>query len=362
MKSCGRWLGALGFLVAACAPAPGPTPRRATLQGLVDKVFVPMLEAFELRSQELSDQATALCRSPDESALRRTHEAWHAARAAAKRLEVLSFGPHTLPPYRLSGQFDFWPLRPDSVEEVLLGDQPLSGNAGRRLGAAAKGLPAIEYLLFAPGVGAATFEPGSRRCQYLLALGAELERVASELLAVFRDEYAPELLLQPGTERYAHIAESFSEVVNSLVSTTDIVRLEKLGRPYGLKNAGQVQPDKLESRYAPRSIDDAIDTLAGIEAVYYGRFEGHRTDGISGMLQRGIGPQVGPQDAHFERNLSAALASLRAIDGPLEDALTQDRAGVQAALDALRELQIFLQVDLTQALSVTVTFGGSDGD
>ena len=169
-------------------------------------------------------------------------------------------------------------------------------------------------------------------------------------------------MLQPGTELYAHIAESFSEVVNSLVSTTDIVRLEKLGRPYGLKNAGQVQPDKLESRYAPRSIDDAIDTLAGIEAVYYGRFEGHRTDGISGMLQRGIGPQVGPQDAHFERNLSAALASLRAIDGPLEDALTQDRAGVQAALDALRELQIFLQVDLTQALSVTVTFGGSDGD
>ena len=43
-------------------------------------------------------------------------------------------------------------------------------------------------------------------------------------------------------------------------------------------------------------------------------------------------------------------------------AVVDDRASVQAALDALDALQVFLQTQLNQALAVTVTFGGNDGD
>ena len=101
-----------------------------------------------------------------------------------------------------------------------------------------------------------------------------------------------------------------------------------------------------------------ISALRGVENVFAGRYEGRQLNGIGALLrERGR-----PMDRQLAVKLDAARAALRAIPEPLDRAVTEDRARVQAAIDAVDELLIFLQVDLNQALAVTATFGAGDGD
>ncbi|MDH5675035.1 MAG: imelysin family protein [Myxococcales bacterium] len=353
------WLVCLPLLLlCACDSEPAQSPRRVALEGIFESVVKPMLADLSERTQALSERVITLCQSPDAEALQEARDAWHRHRRTLKQLEVLSFGPHTLTPWRLSGQLDFWPARAEDIEAVLQGDQALMGDAGLPLGASTKGSPALEYLLFGPDTAPEDFAAEGRRCEYLRAIAADLADKASALEHAWNDDFFDIMRVAPGSEEYASIGESLGEVVNNLVFTVEVVREEKLGRPFGQKNGGEPQPDKLESPYAPRSIDDAIDTLAGVEAIYYGRYGDRKSGGISALLR----DQGEPKDVIFDHHMKTTLEALRAIDGPLEQALTDDRPGVQASLDALLDLIVFLQVDLAQSLAVTVTFGGSDGD
>jgi predicted lipoprotein len=345
------------LLFVGCDGQAEVSPRRRTLLSLTDHVFVPMLEDFTARADELACSAQALCEAPDAERLAATRAAWHAARAGFKRTEVMAFGPHTLAPWRLAPQLDFWPVRPDSVEQVLASDVELA-TAERldQVGAAARGLPAIEYLLFDEAALSALAD--DRRCQYVAALGRDLGSRARELRRVFVEDYAPELLLQSDDGRYASINEAFGEVVNSLAFAVEVVRDEKLGRPLGLRSGGEPQPDAVESPFAARSLQDALDALDGVTIVFTGRYGDRAAEGV-GQLLRERGESL---DGTFELHMQGARSALEAIDVPLREAVVDRRPRVQAAIDALRELLIFLQVDLTQALSVTVTFGGADGD
>jgi len=60
--------------------------------------------------------------------------------------------------------------------------------------------------------------------------------------------------------------------------------------------------------------------------------------------------------------LLAAQGRLEEIGEPLEETLLNEPEIVARAQDALRTLQIVLQVDLAQALSVTIAFNDNDGD
>jgi len=125
----------------------------------------------------------------------------------------------------------------------------------------------------------------------------------------------------------------------------------------GSSRAGAL-PDLVESRFAHRSAADALDALTGLEHVWTGQYGQGRALGL-GQLLRERGSDI---DARFAQRFSACRSALGAISAPLDEAILYDRERVQDALDALDALLVFLQVDVTQALAVTVTFGGGDGD
>jgi predicted lipoprotein len=359
-----RWLACAlaSMALAACAGSgSGKSQRREALDSLTANVFLPMLADFEQASAELSREADAFCADPDDAGRARVREAWDAARASWEQAEVLSFGPQTLSPWRLSSQLDFWPARPDSVEELLAGDMDLSSpDALEHVGAATKGLPVLEYVLYGDGtsadaLGGAT--PEERRCQYLRALGVDLHARASDLLEVWETEFAADLTLEEGPGRYESVNQAFGEVVNNLAFTVEVARDEKLGRPLG-SSAREPKPEAVASRFSDRSIDDLRDNLRGIEAVFTGAYGEQRGPGVSALL----GDREQVEQAVFDTHLQLAYDALDGIQLPLREAVVDERSHVTAAMDALRELLIYLQVDLTQSLTVTVTFGGADGD
>ena len=63
-------------------------------------------------------------------------------------------------------------------------------------------------------------------------------------------------------------------------------------------------------------------------------------------------------DAQFQKTVDA----IRAIDSPLERAVTTNPQLISRAWDACRALEILLKTEVASTLGVTLTFKSKDGD
>ncbi|HEY6728391.1 MAG TPA: imelysin family protein, partial [Polyangiaceae bacterium] len=184
---------ASGLGAVACGPEPVPDRRRELLRSWTSDFLLAHYVEFGMKLKELRTASLALEDAPDEDALERAQSAWRAARRPWKETEVFNFGPVVDEPLRYGAKIDFWPARPAAVETVLAGPDALDPKA---LGAAAKGLPAVEYLLFAPGAGEA-FRENHRRYEYLAVLIEDLitqSRALADAWDPLRGNYQSELV------------------------------------------------------------------------------------------------------------------------------------------------------------------------
>jgi predicted lipoprotein len=333
--------------------------RRVLLEGLGEQVFLPRYVEFEERAHDLEREANALCESASDETLGVARDVWWQARAPWKRNETVAFGPYN-PPDSFGAAIDFWPCRTTSVETVLAGTDPIDASL---LGAAAKGLPVMEYLLFDPDVDVvAESVSGSRRCEYVAAVGGGLAADATAMREAWDPavgDFLGELVeAGRGSETYDSIEMALGEVVNRLVYDIEAARGGKLGAPLGNRTAGVPQPESAESRFSGRSIEDVRDSLRGVEEVCFGA-DVEKAQSLVRYLD-GIGrDDLGPA---LREAFDASYAALDQIPEPLTDAVLTDPASVQAAADALDEVQRLIGADVINAMGLALTFTDADGD
>jgi predicted lipoprotein len=351
-------------LVLALAGCSQPTAtkedtRRVLLKGLGEQVFLPRYVEFEERAADLETRAGELCDDPSEETLGGARDAWWASRAPWKRNETVAFGPYA-PPDSFGAAIDFWPCRAASVDAVLAGADPIDPSL---LGAAAKGLPALEYLLYDPALDlVAESAPGSRRCEYLAALGSGLSHDATAIREAWDPSAGDFLgeLVEAGrdSKTYDSIEMALGEVVNRLVYDLEAARGEKLGGPLGSTAGGVPQPDLAESRFSGRSLEDVRDSLRGVEEVCFGA----DMEGAASLVRylEGIGrDDLGPE---LREAFDASYAALDAIPDPLTTAVVDSPELVQAAADAIGVVQRVIQTDVINAMGLMLTFTDADGD
>jgi predicted lipoprotein len=291
---------------------------------------------------------------PSEPRLQSAQQAWLTARGPWKRTELFKFGPVEEPP-RFGPKIDFWPARPAEVDAVLNETSPL---VPEDLGAAAKGLPALEYLLFADGA-IEGFQQDERRREYTRVLAANLIVQARGLTNAWdprEGNYLAQLVDAGGeSEMYDTLSMALSEVVNRMAFTVENIRADKLGA--GIAPDGTPQPDKLESYISGRSVRDIEDNLRGIELLYFG----DRKAGILALddYLKHRGYQLG---GRMKAALGQVLSALEQVDTPLSEAIVEAQDDVAAAIDELGKLQRLIQVDVIGALSLSVRFNDNDGD
>jgi len=347
--------------VVACGPEAIPDKRRTLLSAWGETLLETYAE-FEAACVELDVRARAFCDNPGQASLDAAREAWWSVRAPWKRTEIFAFGPYADEPIRLGPKLDFWPSRPDSVQQVLDGANPITAESAANLGAPARGMPAIEILLWAVGDGTLTaFQSSPRRCEYLVALTSDLIARARDLRLAWDPENGNFLseLTHAGEQgrRFASLHLALGEVVNRLGYTVENIRTEKLGRPAGTANGGSPQPDKVESPFSGRSLEDIRDNLRGVEQLYFGA-PGRGRPGLEQYLN-----ERGRSFASLMRSkLELCHAALNAIGEPLAVAVVSQPDAVRAALERLAELQRAIQVDVIGALSLSIGFNDNDGD
>jgi len=363
---------AVGALVAAAAPScseetdGGEVDRREMLREIGENVVVPTYRDFEARAGELADAAVAFCDAPSADRLGAAQRAWWEAHGVLRRGSAFAFGPHSDAPLRVGPKVDFWPVREDDVEEVLAGTGAIDPEA---LGASRKGLPVVEYLLYdAEGGDTAVMtafddpDGGARRCDYLTVLTADVVEQARTLADAWdpaHGDYLSELVdAGRDSESFDSLHAAVSEVVNRMLFAVENVIVLKLGKPDGDPTGGEPMPDLVESRYSDRSLEDMLDDLGSVHAVYTGSYGDVDGMGVDEYL-RARSPRL---DAAVLDHIELATRSISEIPEPLRTAVVEDRAAVQRAKSNARALHFLLGVDVANAMAVTVTFNDTDGD
>jgi predicted lipoprotein len=344
-----------------CASEGAGDTRRELLESWSTGLIVPLYAQFEERSQALASSVDGLCSAPTDVSLEAARSAWFEAREPLKRAEVFAFGPYSRPEFRIGPKIDSWPARPDVVEEWIAGTEPVDPATLATLGIWHKGLPVVEYFLFSPEASSMPQLAEQRRCEYLRSAASELVSRAREIHLAWAPEggnFAGQLSGAGRTSTaWRTLRDAFSEVVNRMGFTLENVRRDKLGRPLGEMTGGTPDPNVAESRFSGRSLRDIQDNLAGIEVLYFGD-PSISLPGLSSYVsERGQN-----FDDRFRSGVSAARAALDAVDMPLTDAVTAEPDRVRDASARLGELQSLIQVELINALGLSLNFNDSDGD
>lgn len=318
--------------------------RESVLGEFAINVAAPAYTDLAARCGGLSEVAAILRGRPDDESIRIARERWMDAAASAQRISCFKIGPVADGGY--SPSFYFCPIRPASIERVLSAKEPLSEARVEELGAAAKGLCAIEYLLFSPSPEAAAHKlngaDGEKRREYLRLLAAELARKSAQLA---KDWKAP--VSQSATHFIEGRQESLNLLVNQLAWSLENLNEKKL-RPI-------IAPEEGESSSgeAPGVGARMLARMQGVQRVY----QGGEGAGLDDLLR-----QVNPSAAQrVDEGLKKALSALALVDEPLKpgESLAEK---ARAAYEASRAVEVLIKVDVTSALGVTLTFSPIDGD
>ena len=281
-------------------------------------------EAFAQASARLPPAIQALCEAPEANgaaALGRAREHWLATLASWERFSAVAIGP--LLTRRSQRQIDFRPTRPRLIEKAVR-TAPADAVALERIGTPAKGLPALEWLLWVKPARAA-----SPACGYARLLAEEIEREAAALAA------AP-LALEPG------------ELLNQWIGGLERLRWSNMELParVALSGGGQTAPD------FPRRASGAS---AASWAAQWASLRDWATVGggslESALRQRGQGETA---DA-LARAVAAADTALRGLGG-------DETPRLLAAATVLAELKRLAENAVAPALGVSIGFSDSDGD
>ena len=345
--------------------APGARAQAADYEALnaaiVESYVLPRYAAFAQAAAALDASLAQACAdgrpTPAESAA-----AYHAAMDAWMAVQHLRFGPSEL--FLRAERIEFWPDKRGTVGRHLaqMTSEPkleaLEPQAFASGSVAVQGFPALERLLFDSGdaVWATPFG-----CALTLAIGRNLNSIASDLLSDWRDgedAYAGTVLsAAAGNDRYFDAKEAALDFAKSLRGALLLVGDYKLGRPLG--NAPEAaRTTRAESWRSARSLRNIKINLQAARALY-------EVGGESSLSSLAL---AHPQGAELDEVIRAALERLNAAAEAQPDSLVAalEAPDGWAQLDALRvetrQLLELLGGPFSEVLGLPMGFNSYDGD
>jgi len=346
-------LGALGATLAGAAgPAcQRPDPRARALGATVKRVLLPDARAIVEASRGMVGPFARLAATPGDPALAGARAAWQRALLAWQRTFAIQLGPFVSTGALLRASF--WPVRRAALAHIVNGSQVIDAKLIEALGADAKGLFAIEHLLFEGDPAAPPAAPwlaGPRReraAALALALARYVESHASRAQAALGngDEFTAEFV------RGGQL--SLSRLVSQMLVTVENAAL-RVDRALGLPADPRFRSAAVQAGPSGLSTELLRTWLATTQRMYgYGE-----DDGLA-ALARTAAPAVADS---VQAAFSAASRSLSSVRQPLELAALADPLLLSAALRDLKLLEVAIRSELGSALGATITFSSADGD
>ena len=287
--------------------------------------FLPAAQAFARSSNALRDPLAQGC-----AALPLLRERWLAALLDWERLAAVAVGP--LIERRSARTIDFWPTR-QAMIDAAVAVAPPDIKSLERIGAPAKGLPAIEHLLWQR-------QPDAAQCTYAALLAQECAAEAQTILAGFQALAAREW------EDEAALPV-LHDWVGQAVGGLEQLRWKKIGKP--ARGGRKTDWPRFASGATRASLQATWD---GLEDFLRGPLSGETQGSITGLLRgRGHLAIADTLDAQADRAHAAVVAA-----DPAKP------ASMAAAQKAVAQVKSTLEDKAAAAMQIMVGFSDADGD
>ncbi|RAR75949.1 hypothetical protein AX018_105922 [Paracidovorax anthurii] len=321
------------------------------LQSLYAHWALPRAREFAAAAQALPPALRTLCEAPapGDAALEPARDAWRAAMLAWERLGAVAVGPVIA--RRTQRQIDFAPARPQLIERAIKA-QPQGAKAFERIGTPAKGLPALEWLLWTQPAA-----PRGPACAYAVEVALDVEREAQALQAAFAEAATTDWGAEDQQERST---QAMGEFINQWVGGIERLRWAHMEKPLRAAQ-GTRAPDypRAASGLTAAAWMAEWHTLRGLTVQAEGTPLAAPGQGLvpleTYLRGRGLNPLADQLRATALR-IDAAMAAVEKA-GPDKGA-----AQVRQASRDLATLKRLAEAEVAPALQVSIGFSDADGD
>lgn len=314
------------------------------VQGLYGKWYAPQAQAALQSAQALRQALQAHCAADaagSAATLQAARQAYVHSETRWSGLSAVALGP--LVERRSARLVDFRPMRPALLKKAIQ-SAPANLAAMERIGAPAKGYPALEHLLWTQPAA-----PQTPACAYAVLAAQE---IGAEL-GVLNDGFA-RLAGQDWSEDGDATTEAMAEFINQWVGGLERLRWADMEKP--LRSAGS-KPPAWEHLASGSTLD-----------VWRAHWQGLRVLAVS--VDRKI-PQPGTDIVPIESYLRGRglnpladrwLKAVNEADAGMRAMAEPTAKSVDAATKPLSRLKRLMEAEVAPALEVNIGFSDADGD
>jgi predicted lipoprotein len=351
------------------SPADNSKDRKQILTHWVDEIIIPSYNNFQQKFHGLHEKAQIFTNSPDVNSLAVLRSTWAEAYTEWQKTELFEFGPADK--YTLRNFFNIYPA---DVNGILMNINDPDINLGLPASYARQGFPAIDYLINGAGTDDAAIVnfytadgEGEKRKAYLNRIINRMNTLLTNVITEWNGAYAESFVNNTGLD----IGSSTGLVVNAYILHYErFIRSGKFGIPSGagVGGSGTPHPENIEAYYHPE-ISKALATTAQQAAANF--FNGKKlTSDSEGPSFKSYLDALGAKDAVTGKLLSDIInEQFAAIDEELQqltpnlhDQVVTENQRMVDVYTEMQKLVRMLKVDMTSALSVTITYTDNDGD
>jgi hypothetical protein len=348
---------ALGLLAATPAAAEVTAETYATLAtALTDEVAIPAYAGYAEAAGALPDALAPVC-AGERDDLARARAAFRNMAVAWQRAQPVALGPATDGFGR--ARIHWWPDARGTGERQLrrvlfeADAAALEAEAVAEASVAVKGLSALAWLLWEPGVAEADYA-----CRYTFAVARYQADLAAAMAAGWtgRDGFRSEIrAAATGGSAIFYSAEDAAQAwLESLAETLDLIAAEKLEAPLGasVEAAEGRRVELWRAGLGLPSITANLETVRAMLAV-----DGGFATALAAADAAALGEGV-------VELADAALAQAREIEPPLHEAVAdaEARGQVEALLAEVKRLRLLAGGAMAGELGLVRGFNAADGD
>ncbi|MGN7751364.1 imelysin family protein [Sinorhizobium sp. 22678] len=329
----------------------------------VDGFIIPGYRDLAEATNALSEASAALCKSPSATPLEAARSAFSSVVERWSAIEIIRLGP-ALEQNRFE-RFLFYPDRKSTglkQVQAILAKKDESATSPETLkgkSVAVQGLGALEFVLYGTGAEVLSGKEGDFRCRYGLAVSQNLRSIAGELLAAWEKPDGIQAAWKkpgPGNPLFRDNREAATELLGVLVHSVEMIKDQRLRTFY----AGTVDgtPDRGRPKLA--IYWRSANTMPAISANLGGLQRLFDTAGMESLLPADSRSIAGSIDFLFK----ALIAATDGLDGPIEDALADERQRAKLDFIALNTADLLdrLNREFGGSIGLGAGFSFADGD
>ncbi len=325
--------------------------REAMLQNWADHILIPAYADFEKQALEFKQKLDVYSSSLDSNALVAAQKQLEVLYTSFQHIKAFEVGPAEA--ISLKASINTYPTDTAKVQYNIRHGITDLGPASQLV---ARGLPALDYLLF----GAEVDVKDTSVVNYMKLLTQDIMTMASILNSQWVG-YRAHFVSAKGSD----IGSSLGQMVNAINKDYELIKNAKIGFPAGKKTLGKLYPEACEAYYSGISLELAQANVESIHGFFKGDFFDGSQKGLSlqDYLQAvDAKSQSGDLDLAIDEQFSTAIRAIKDVQGPLSAAVLHDKDGVDDAYLAIQRNVVLLKTDMPSALGVLITYQDNDGD